>query len=49
MKTHSTVNDWVRVRHCKRIKIVIDTDFTIESITRLDYREVLEVLHMLVS
>jgi hypothetical protein len=48
MKTHSTVNDWVQqLDIADGLKqLLIDADFTIESVIGLGYREVSEILHI---
>ena len=48
METHSTVNDWVQdLDIADGLKqLLIDAGFTIESIIRLDYRDLSEILHI---
>jgi hypothetical protein len=48
MKTGSTVNDWVQeLDIADGLKqLLIEADFTIESVIRLGYREVSEMLHI---
>ena len=48
MKSYSTANDWVQeLDIAEGLKqLVIDADFTIESIIGLGYREVSEMLHI---
>ena len=48
MKSYSTANDWVQeLDIAEGLKqLVMDADFTIESIIGLGYREVSEMLHI---
>jgi hypothetical protein len=48
MKTHLRVNDWVQdLDIADGLKqLLIDADVTIESVIRLGYREVSEMLHI---
>jgi hypothetical protein len=48
METHSTVNDWVQdLDIADGLKqLLIDTGFTIESVIRLGYRDLSEILHI---
>jgi hypothetical protein len=48
MKSYSTTNDWVQeLDIAEGLKqLVMDADFTIESIIGLGYRDVSEMLHI---
>jgi hypothetical protein len=48
METHSTVNDWVQdLDIADGLKqLLIDAGFTIESVIRLGYRDLSEILHI---
>lgn len=48
MKSYSTANDWVQeLDIAEGLKqLVMDSDFTIESIIGLGYRDVSEMLHI---
>ena len=48
MKSYSTANDWVQeLDIAEGLKqLVMDADFTIESIIGLGYRDVSEMLHI---
>ena len=48
MKSYSTANDWVQeLDIAEGLKqLVMDSDFTIESIIGLRYRDVSEMLHI---
>jgi hypothetical protein len=48
METHSTVSDWVKdLDIADGLKqLLIDAGFTIESVIRLGYRELSEMLHI---
>jgi hypothetical protein len=48
MKTHSTINNWVQeLDIADGLKqLLIDADFTFESVIGLGYRDVSEILHI---
>ena len=48
METHSIVNDWVQdLDIADGLKqLLIDAGFTIESVIRLGYRDLSEILHI---
>jgi hypothetical protein len=48
METHSTIGDWVKdLDIADGLKqLLIDAGFTIESVTRLGYRDLSEILHI---
>ena len=47
METHPTVNDWVQqLDIADGLKqLLIDADFSIESVIRLGYRDLSEIIH----
>jgi hypothetical protein len=48
METHSTISDWVKdLDIADGLKqLLIDAGFTIESVIRLGYRDLSEMLHI---
>lgn len=48
METHSTVSDWVQdLEIADGLKqLLMDAGFTIESVIRLGYRDLSEILHI---
>ena len=48
METHSTISDWVKdLDIADGLKqLLIDAGFTIESVIRLGYRDLSEILHI---